>query len=135
MSDYRDWYAQSGSSWEVKSTWLSVCSLDSLPLADGPHRFVQRTKKRKHRSFVDEVGLCWRDRKKSMVSRRPLASVIDDDESVRESLPDLLKELGFLAHTFSSAEEFLGSDDVYQSRCLILDICMPGMTDPIFSAS
>jgi FixJ family two-component response regulator len=62
--------------------------------------------------------------------RRSLVSVVDDDESVRESLPDLLWELGFAAHAFSSAEEFLASDYVDQTRCLVLDIAMPGMTGP-----
>ncbi len=62
--------------------------------------------------------------------RRSLVSVVDDDESVRESLPDLLRELGFAAHAFSSAEEFLTSGFVDQTRCLILDIAMPGMTGP-----
>ena len=65
-----------------------------------------------------------------MMVRRSLVSVVDDDESVRESLPDLLRELGFAAHAFSSAEEFLTSDYVDQTRCLILDIAMPGMTGP-----
>src|SRR5258708_14831710 len=59
-----------------------------------------------------------------------LVSVVDDDESVRESLPDLLREFGFAARAFSSPEEFLASDCVGQSRCLILDIAMPGMTGP-----
>jgi FixJ family two-component response regulator len=59
---------------------------------------------------------------------RSLVAVIDDDESVRESLPDLLREFGFAAHAFSSAEEFLASDSVGKTRCLILDIAMPGMT-------
>jgi FixJ family two-component response regulator len=59
---------------------------------------------------------------------RPLVAVVDDDESVRESLPDLLGELGFAASAFSSAEAFLSSDDVGQTRCLVLDIAMPGMT-------
>jgi FixJ family two-component response regulator len=59
---------------------------------------------------------------------RPLVSVVDDDESVRESLPDLLGEFGFAARTFSSAEDFLASDWVDQTRCLILDIAMPGMS-------
>ena len=63
-------------------------------------------------------------------AERPLVSVVDDDESVRESLPDLLREFGFAARTFSSAEEFLASDCVGQTRCLILDIAMPGMTGP-----
>jgi FixJ family two-component response regulator len=61
---------------------------------------------------------------------RPLVSVVDDDESVRESLPDLLGEFGFAARTFTSAEEFLVSDCVDQTRCLILDIAMPGMSGP-----
>lgn len=58
----------------------------------------------------------------------PLVAVIDDDESVRESLPDLLRELGFGARAFASAEEFLVSDIYGQTKCLVLDIAMPGMT-------
>jgi FixJ family two-component response regulator len=61
---------------------------------------------------------------------RPLLSVVDDDESVRESLPDLLREFGFAARAFSSAEEFLLSDCVDETRCLILDIAMPKMSGP-----
>ena len=61
-------------------------------------------------------------------SERSLVSVVDDDESIRESLPDLLKEFGFAARAFSSAEAFLSSDCVDKTRCLILDIVMPGMT-------
>lgn len=57
-----------------------------------------------------------------------LISVVDDDESVRESLPDLIKEFGFAAQTFSSAEEFLASDNASRTTCLILDIAMPGMS-------
>jgi len=60
----------------------------------------------------------------------PLVSIVDDDESIRESLPDLLKLFGFAARTFSSAREFLASDYVGQTRCLILDVAMPGMTGP-----
>ena len=59
-----------------------------------------------------------------------LVSVVDDDESVRESLPDLLRELGFDVQAFSSAEAFLASDFLGQTRCLILDIAMPGMSGP-----
>jgi FixJ family two-component response regulator len=59
-----------------------------------------------------------------------LVSIVDDDESVRESLPDLVREFGFAARAFSSAEEFLASDGVEQTRCLILDISMPGMNGP-----
>jgi FixJ family two-component response regulator len=61
---------------------------------------------------------------------RSLVSVVDDDESVRESLPDLLREFGFAVQAFSSAEAFLGSEYVGQTRCLILDMAMPGMTGP-----
>ena len=61
-------------------------------------------------------------------SERGLLSVVDDDESVRESLPDLLKEFGFESRAFCSAEEFLSSDSVNRTACLILDIAMPGMT-------
>src|SRR6478672_11316044 len=61
---------------------------------------------------------------------RPLISVVDDDESVRESLPDLLKEFGFEAQTFSSAEEFLASESVGHTNCLVLDVAMPGMSGP-----
>src|SRR3954467_2095939 len=61
---------------------------------------------------------------------RSLVAVVDDDESVRESLPDLLRELGFAVQAFSSAEEFLASDYVDKTRCLILDIAMPGMSGP-----
>src|SRR6202167_5775234 len=63
-------------------------------------------------------------------AERLLVSVIDDDESVRESLPDLLGEFGFASRTFASAEEFLASDRVDQTRCLILDVAMPGMSGP-----
>ena len=59
---------------------------------------------------------------------RSVVAVVDDDESVRESLPDLLREFGFAAHAFSSAGEFLASDIVGETRCLILDVAMPGMT-------
>ena len=61
---------------------------------------------------------------------RPLISVVDDDESVRESLPDLLKEFGFAAQAFSSAEEFLASRYLHETKCLILDVAMPGLSGP-----
>ena len=64
------------------------------------------------------------------MTTRPLISVVDDDESVRESLPDLLKEFGFDAQAFCSAEDFLASDWVNRTNCLILDVAMPGMTGP-----
>ncbi len=65
-----------------------------------------------------------------MLGRRSLVSVVDDDESVRESLPDLLREFGFAAEAFSSAEAFLASDVVRETSCLLLDVAMPGMSGP-----
>jgi FixJ family two-component response regulator len=58
----------------------------------------------------------------------PLLSVVDDDEMLRESLPDLLRECGFAARAFSSGKEFLSSEYVEETRCLILDIAMAGMS-------
>ena len=60
----------------------------------------------------------------------PLISVVDDDESVRESLPDLIREFGFEARAFSSAEEFLPSRTIADTNCLVLDVAMPGMSGP-----
>ena len=59
-----------------------------------------------------------------------LVAVVDDDESVRESLPDLLRECGFAVRAFASAEAFLESDALDHAQCLILDIAMPGMSGP-----
>ena len=74
-------------------------------------------------SLVSVVG-------ESVMVERSLVSVVDDDESVRESLPDLLKEFGYAVRVFSSAEEFLTSNCVGQTGCLLLDIAMPGMSGP-----
>jgi FixJ family two-component response regulator len=63
-------------------------------------------------------------------NKRLLISVVDDDESIRESLPDLLREFGFTAKAFSSGEELLTSSELAQTSCLILDVAMPGMTGP-----
>jgi len=67
-------------------------------------------------------------RQETATVERALVSVVDDDESVRESLPDLLKEFGFETCAFSSAQKFLASDCMNRTGCLILDIAMPGMT-------
>jgi FixJ family two-component response regulator len=61
---------------------------------------------------------------------RLLVSIVDDDESVRESLPDMVRQFGFAAQAFSSAEAFLESGVVDQTRCLILDVGMPGLSGP-----
>ena len=65
-----------------------------------------------------------------VIVTRSLVSIVDDDESVRESLPDMVRQFGFAAQAFSSAEAFLASDFVDQTRCLILDVAMPGMSGP-----
>jgi FixJ family two-component response regulator len=83
---------------------------------DAPHRIP-------HHVFMKSL-------KERSGNERPLLSVVDDDESIRESLPDLIKEFGFAARAFSSAEEFLSSDSVDETSCLILDIAMPGMSGP-----
>ena len=63
-------------------------------------------------------------------SAAPLVSIVDDDQSVRESLPGLLRALGFEARALESGLEFLASDALDQTDCLVLDVAMPGMTGP-----
>ena len=75
-------------------------------------------------------NFCVKSPKERSGSERPLLSVVDDDQSMRESLPDLIKEFGFAARAFSSAEEFLSSGSANETSCLILDIAMPGMSGP-----
>ena len=65
-----------------------------------------------------------------MTTQRPLVSVVDDNESVRESLPDLLQDSGFDVQAFVSAEAFLQSKAVDETHCLILDVGLPGMSGP-----
>ena len=64
------------------------------------------------------------------MNNRPLVSVVDDNESVRESLPALLLHSGFEVQSFTSAEAFLESDAPSQTSCLILDVGLPGMSGP-----
>lgn len=63
-----------------------------------------------------------------LMPQRPLVIVVDDDESVRESLPDLVRQFGFSSAAFSSAEAFLAADILDRAGCLILDVSMPGMS-------
>ncbi|SPB14392.1 transcriptional regulator [Caballeronia novacaledonica] len=63
-----------------------------------------------------------------MTIQRPVVAVVDDDESVRESLSELLRELGFAVAAFASAEAILASGYIDQAHCLVLDIDMPGMS-------
>src|SRR5208283_4387468 len=81
-----------------------------------------------HRSSGRVLGFCSVEER--VIGLGALVGVVDDDESVRESLPDLLRELGYLAKAFGSAEEFLTSGPIPGTRCLILDIAMPGMSGP-----
>jgi FixJ family two-component response regulator len=62
------------------------------------------------------------------MSAAPLISIVDDDDSVRNSLNNLLRSLGFRAMDFASAEEFLNSNHLNETDCLILDVRMPGMS-------
>jgi len=64
------------------------------------------------------------------MSERPLVAVVDDDISVRESLPDLLQQVGFAVQAFASAEAFLTSDAAGATSCLVLDVGLPGMSGP-----
>jgi FixJ family two-component response regulator len=64
------------------------------------------------------------------VTTGPLVTIVDDDESVRASMLDLLRELGYAARTFASSEDFLASDALGPTKCLILDVCLPGMSGP-----
>ena len=58
----------------------------------------------------------------------PIVSIIDDDASVRTAVGSLVRSLGYVAHTFDSAESFLGSDESARTSCVITDIQMPGMS-------
>jgi FixJ family two-component response regulator len=64
------------------------------------------------------------------MNTRSLVAVVDDSESVRESLPDLLTDAGYAVQTFASAEEFLASGTEGDTNCLILDVGLPGMSGP-----
>src|SRR5262245_3686016 len=64
------------------------------------------------------------------MNKRPLVTVVDDSESVRESLPDLLQHVGYAVRTFASAEAFLASNSTDETDCLILDVGLPGMSGP-----
>jgi FixJ family two-component response regulator len=69
-------------------------------------------------------------KQESQINAKVFISVVDDDESVRESLPDLLRSFGYEARAFASAEAFLASGLIDSTSCLVLDIAMPGMSGP-----
>ena len=64
------------------------------------------------------------------MSKTPIVSIVDDDESIREATKGLVRSLGYSAATFASAEEFLNSDRLNQTSCLIADVQMPGLSGP-----
>jgi len=64
------------------------------------------------------------------MTERPLVAVVDDSESVRESLPDLLEQVGFTVRTFATAEAFLASNAADATRCVVLDVALLGMSGP-----
>jgi FixJ family two-component response regulator len=66
------------------------------------------------------------------MTKRPLVCIVDDNESVRESLPDLVQHGGYDSQTFASAEEYLASPVVTEATCtcLILDVGLPGLSGP-----
>jgi FixJ family two-component response regulator len=82
------------------------------------------------RTFRWRFVLGVRDDDNKVDRQQTLISVVDDDESIRESLPDLLRVLGFASEPFDSAEAFLQSNAIRNTKCLILDIWMPGMSGP-----
>jgi FixJ family two-component response regulator len=59
---------------------------------------------------------------------RQLVSVVDDDESLRRSLGNLFRSVGFGVETFASADEFLRSVQRDHTNCLVLDLRMTGMS-------
>jgi FixJ family two-component response regulator len=62
------------------------------------------------------------------MSAPPLISIVDDDDSLRNSLNNLIRSVGFAVQGFSSAEAFLNSNHLDDTACLILDVRMPGMS-------
>ena len=78
--------------------------------------------------LVAEHSWLMKSKQGQSTSKRSLLSVVDDDEMLRESLPELLREFGFTARAFSSGQEFLSSNYVDETRCLILDVAMPEMS-------
>lgn len=62
------------------------------------------------------------------MSALPLISIVDDDDSLRNSLDNLIRSVGLRTQGFSSAEAFLSSNQARETACLILDVRMPGMS-------
>jgi FixJ family two-component response regulator len=69
-------------------------------------------------------------KEKERLKHKPLIAVVDDDQSVREALDNLISSVGFEVKLFASAEDFLNSDAILQTDCAILDVCLPGISGP-----
>jgi len=125
------WSTPRGGAIETKSAAMLICSpkgckwdFAKLQIDFLKQRWSEQTlRKVRHSCFWRRTGI-------SMMNSPLLVSIVDDDESVRESLPDLLEMFGLASQTFSSADEFLAKDGISRSRCLILDVAMPGMGGP-----
>ena len=83
--------------------------------------------RRRHVASVDHIIKATQER---TIGTKTFVSIVDDDESVRESLPDLLGSFGYEARAFTSAEAFLSARAIDSTSCLVLDIAMPGMSGP-----
>ena len=62
------------------------------------------------------------------MKRQPVVAIVDDDQSFRDGISDLVNSMGFDSETFERAEHFLQSDNLNRTSCLITDMRMPGMT-------
>jgi FixJ family two-component response regulator len=63
-----------------------------------------------------------------VLKKRPLIAVVDDDQSVREALENLISSVGFEVKLFTSAEDFLDSDGPANTDCAVLDLRLPGLS-------
>jgi len=63
-----------------------------------------------------------------LTSSTPIVTIVDDDESVREALKGFIQSIGFRADVFPSAEDFLASNNLDKTSCIIIDVHMPVMT-------
>ena len=62
------------------------------------------------------------------MTKKPLIAIVDDDQSAREGIVDLVTAMGYEPQAFERAEDFLQSLQIARSDCLITDVRMPGMT-------
>jgi FixJ family two-component response regulator len=70
-----------------------------------------------------------------MKQEQPIVYLIDDDESVREGIADLLRSVGYSVHSFGSVQEFIDSSRPDAPGCIVLDVRLPGMSGLEFQRS